>query len=364
MSQILHRKNWILFIVLTFFSALFISSYSLAQSNSLGTQSIILVSREKCCLETAWPEAELMVKKELQMLDISVQNIAAETSQEHSIRQLLTEATEASDGAAGISIVRHGPSNVEVWIYDRITDKLTVREWTDKGMTGPDGPLIAAMRTVETLKASLLEIRMQAAPPATAPIHRRKPPSKNIAALVPDTRPEPQRRRSFLTGIGGVVLGTDGSAGIRSGFNLSVEWSPLSRLGLELSSAFLPAGQKIETTDVTTEIDILLLRGFVLWKILDTGRVRPSVGIGGGGMIVFAKGIASDEYRLKSGHTKVGYAGASAQVTVMIKEWFAFKGSYTMGLAFPEILIEHGGWNAATMGRPIFEGAVQAIFYL
>src|SRR5262249_5220500 len=78
------------------------------------------------------------------------------------------EATARKAGA--IAAIRAVPSarGVEVWIADRVTGKTVLREVaSDDGALDGEGAL--ALRAVELLRASLLEVALPAPPPGEVP---------------------------------------------------------------------------------------------------------------------------------------------------------------------------------------------------
>jgi hypothetical protein len=80
------------------------------------------------------------------------------TSEDEDIQKGLDTAVESAGAAAAIAIESEPNSNsVEVWISDRLTKKLSMRR-VDASPTG-DTPALVAIRAVELLRASLIELR-------------------------------------------------------------------------------------------------------------------------------------------------------------------------------------------------------------
>ncbi len=148
--------------VVVFLPLLFLSSaFSQARQTELEPPVVLLMSPAQCCSKIAWPDAEEMIRNELQLHQLSVTLIDVDSS-EGLTREALEETAASHRAAAAISIFRSPTSSeVELWIIDRLSGKATFRTWENAQPDRPDAPIIAAARTVEALRASLLETRMK-----------------------------------------------------------------------------------------------------------------------------------------------------------------------------------------------------------
>ncbi len=88
---------------------------------------------------------------------------------------------------------RPSERGVEIWIADRVTGKTVLREMADDGGT-PDRDAALALRAVELLRASLLEVGLPAPPPGEVPATPEI--REKLRVRAPDTPPAPAQRPS------------------------------------------------------------------------------------------------------------------------------------------------------------------------
>jgi hypothetical protein len=122
------------------------------------------------------------------------------------------------DGTAGalhpiavLAIAATTGAAAEIWLSDRVTGKLVIRR-IEAGADG-DPAASLALRAVELLRGSLLEITFDQPAPAPAP---RPAPPPDVARFVATTAPG--HRTWFVEGLGlslgGAVFGTPAAAGV------------------------------------------------------------------------------------------------------------------------------------------------------
>jgi hypothetical protein len=208
----------------------------------------------------------------------------------------LVEGTPGSDGRArvegatgasgrcpgdpfatiAIMTTGHGAA-AEIWVADHVTKKTLVRRiegGDDANATNAASDL--AVRTVELLQASLLEVRV--APKGSVP------PDVRAWIEKPKPPPPPPPRRTHIASI-------EAGFGFRAGGTLGVAPVPLLRLGVELPANFAIRGfaaATFTTTTLETNIGSVALQERL--AALDLAyafrsaraRVYPTLSLGGG----------------------------------------------------------------------------------
>jgi len=134
--------------------------------------------------DEAWPAAEQRIALELKVAGFDVLPLVGTTHGEHARRAELARMAELHNAVAAVSLRRviHDQS-LEVWLTDRVTDKVLNRRFS------PDTDArVVGLRTLELLHASLIELKLPAHPVAVAP-----PPQvvATVATLLPSAADQP-----------------------------------------------------------------------------------------------------------------------------------------------------------------------------
>ncbi len=350
-------RPWIVIITLISIMPCAVST-SHAQDSTEGSPAVggvVLVSMTGCCPDEAWPEAERALVDELAVLDIPVIVASGAAIGDRDRRRELEVLAQSRDAAAAMRIVRPEEGmigGVELWLTDRVTGKTIFRHLAQGDSRGKDAATIIAVRAVDTLRASLLELRIRG---------RRQPevePSVAIAELAEDTPLETDTSRTVGIAARGVVLGSPGGARARGGFAVGLGWHPATWGGVELDGLWAPLGRDISTSEASSSIDVALLRGWFVWHVRDEGFARPSLALGGGALFVWGEGLRADNAPLRSDYTVVGYGGIAARLDLVFTERLRLFLGGRVGLAIPEVRLFHGTQEAASLGRPLMEGSL------
>jgi len=139
----------------------------------------------------------------------------------------LRQLAESTGSIAAIAVVRPaGEIDAQVWVTDRVTGKTLLRRVHFVG-DAPDAPAIFALRAVELLRASLLELaedhppRGEIAPTRAVREWVARPPER-----------EPERRYSLRAGAG--VMAGPGGLGATFAPMIAATWRPLAAWSAEL----------------------------------------------------------------------------------------------------------------------------------
>jgi hypothetical protein len=160
-------------------------------------------------------QAQTLLAAELRATGFEV--VSRERSAGGDLRADIEEAAAALRPIAVLAIATVAAGTAELWLSDRVTGKLVIRR-IELGEAGGDDAAALALRSVELLRGSLLEITVEAPPTPRAP------PPADVARFVAAAAPG-HRTSSFLQGIG-ISLG-----GAVMAATSGVTWAPALRLG-------------------------------------------------------------------------------------------------------------------------------------
>jgi len=163
--------------------------------------TIVLVSPSD--LTDAAREMEVRTRGELEAAGFAIVDATSEPGSD--IRTTL-EAAVTNAGAVAAIALKTDPdaSSVEVWVSDRLTNKLSIRRVATTGAT--DTPELVAIRTVELLRASLIEITDPAPTEPPPPPPQKLPPAvRHLAEPKPERNPTGWRGFGIEVGIAGIL---------------------------------------------------------------------------------------------------------------------------------------------------------------
>jgi hypothetical protein len=175
---------------------------------------------------------------------------------------------------------------VEVWIADRVTGKVVLRDVIEHGPGKVDQTLVA-LRTVELLRGSLMELDAPHEPRGEVP------PSPALRALA---RSSDDRER-YALGVAGAAMWSDGGSTGVPVLSLAMTWRPWRWFACRArgATALIPATVSAPEGSAAftlrwAEIDALVVTP------PSTSRWRGSVGVGLGLHAIAMEGRASEPY--------------------------------------------------------------------
>jgi hypothetical protein len=178
------------------------------------------------------------LRAELEGLGIEV-SLVPKQPQEQLPRDLI-DAARTADAAAAFRIVL-GEGQADVWIADRVTGKVVLREMLPRGAQ-IDGRVVA-LRAVELLRVSLLELDVRKPAAEDLPVRQSLP---GDSALLEDLE------RSSLSADSS-FLWSPGGTSIAVGIDAAVAWRP-SWIGVRLFGGSVLAPATISSMEGTGEI--------------------------------------------------------------------------------------------------------------
>ncbi len=320
---------------------------------------VVLVSMKQCCPKSAWPEAEASTRAEFDALSMNVQVVDGLAKGEREQRIELEHIAVERKAACALRILKStdGEKNwVDLWINDQITGKTTFRYISLEGSIDAESAQIAALRVVEALRASLLELTL----PKINPDEKEPPPpSLNADYLVEKMSLERTERTSHPFGlrVGIETLGSPGNAGILGAVHVAFDLHLHRYFFLDIDGIVTVLGKSIEKDGAKSQLDLTVLRIWGSYAALDKGLFRPSLGIGVGAALAWARGFgSSDTLDFTMDYTFVSYLGASAELGLALTDNFWLRPGIRAGVLLPEIRVFFAGKEVAGLGLPLLEG--------
>lgn len=276
-------------------------------------------------------------------------------------REPLAEAARTRGAVAAVRLVPSG-AGVEVWIVDRMTGKTVLREIIADDPRSPTASATIALRVVELLRASLMELDAPRAPPGevTPPAAARE----MIAAPHP-VAPEPALpaipRPLASFELGPALLLSPGGARPEGALFAAVHLWPPRRLGATLFVAAPVIPASVAGPEGSASLHLGLL-GVGLRALLapPDARWAPSVGAGFAALWVGYLGKPVSGYVGSSGDvfTAAPYLRAGVGVTVLPR--LRLRADVLGGAALRRPAVRFGDRVAAVWGAPFFAPSLAA----
>jgi len=305
-----------------------------------------------------WPAAERALVAELELLGFTVivQPLATTELSRH---EPFVAQAAALGVEAALLIIRDadgGPRSTLI-VVDRVTGK-SLERVLDPGV-GRDDPSFAATRAVETLRASLIELRLAASPPPPPqrPPQLRRPADE--ATLSPGPVAGTRGPVFSLAAAGAVVTSPAPSPGL-VGVSVEARLSPIDWLVLGLDVTLAPFGTTVRTeAGGEAELTLAAFRLFTLARWRPLTPLTVELGPGGGALLASAVGRRSaEDLALRKDRAVVGHLGGRLRAAVNFWGPLSLVATGTLGACLPEVVVRHDGSAAARLGRPLAEASL------
>ena len=298
-----------------------------------------------------WREAEKRVEAELLAAGFAVATRSGEAGEEGARREELDAAARHHGAVAALRIVRAAQGGgVSLWIVDRVTGKTSYREVAAADLEGPEAAELVALRTVELLHASFLELEAPHEPRGDAP------PTPAVEQFV-ERRGAPGAPL-FLARVGFLVAGAPGGLGAVAGPTLGMSWGFHEYLRLDTDLWGTAVHARVSGEAGTARAGLAAGQLHLMVRPVPGGRVSPAFGVGGGFLLGWAWGRAAPGFRSASEAVVVGLPSASVQLAVRLTRRLRLFGGAKVGVAIPEVEVRLGGAAAGRTGRPLVDGAL------
>lgn len=323
------------------------------QSPTPARSRVILVQPNADSTDLA--EAPTRIRAELEAAGFEVEIVAGDATLGPR-EQLERAERQGVVGPAPIAtiLLAAAGNGADIWIADRVTSKTSVRRIEIKA--GSQGASILAVRTVELLRASLLETRQSA--------EQQAPPAPVDAPTEVAEAPEPSEDEAEAEAYGGAgssavaaldlgLLGLWGLSGIRPqvGPSLRVSAGSHSIKGrLTLAAPIL--GERLETTQGAARVQPLIAQLDVVASFPVQKNTRLYGSLGFGGYLLRARGEA-DAPAIAHDETATGIAfqmGMGLQVQTSRRLNLFIEPQLIWML--PEVVIRIADREAGRLGQP------------
>ena len=361
------------------------------EENPVGSENplVVIVGMQECS-KNAMPMTEEKTAAELRGLGFTVDVLGCEGKAEGestvAFVGILEKIAEERGAVSAILILRSekaGVGGADIWVADRVTKKTTFKRWTPLLEEDVETAGVIALKIVEILKVSFMELALPSfqefQAPAPAPVEKIVQNAKHEIKIVempkvaeisePAANLQPpsvsieskQKRRGIKSGqiglrLGGSVLGTPGSLGVLGAVEIGVRWNVLDMLAFEAEGLVTPVGRNTDRQNVSLTFSMAVVRVWLIWEPLRLKYFRLGVGPGGGVLFAWARGERIWKNVLHRDSTTTGYAGASIQAVFLPVRNFGLRLGFTAGSSIPRVSINCVEQHLDTFGVPIFEG--------
>ncbi|MEP7125630.1 MAG: hypothetical protein ABJE95_32165 [Byssovorax sp.] len=269
---------------------------------------------------------------------------------------------EASARRAGaIAAIRAVPSErgVEVWIADRVTGKTVLRDLAnDRGTPDLDDAL--ALRVVELLRASLLEITLptpsRGEVPATPEIREKM--------SVPEPAPSPPRSPPTLRlALAPGLLLSPGGFGASASLTLGLDWMPSDHLGVCALAAIPLTSARISNAAGSADLTVVLAGGGARFLFLSPESAwSPSADVGLLAVSLHSAGIANAGFVASSPSAVTAAPFARLGLAFAPVPTLRLRADVLAGVVVPAVAINFAAREIATWGQPLVLSSVGVDF--
>jgi hypothetical protein len=241
----------------------------------------------------------------------------------------------APDGAA-----------VELWLEDRVTGKLVIRRIdVDRSR---EAAADLAVRAVELLRGSLLEVALPAPAPREQP-----PPPADVAAWLSHAVP-PRRPPYFSTGVG-LAAGASALASAGLGPTLApvlrLGWGSRGGLSVGLAAAGLGPSRHLRAAEGTADVRADLALASVGLAFRPDARLQPFVGAGAGARRVSVRGQGVSSLFPDGGGAAYAFAlTAGGGIAARLGDRLSLLADAELLLAWPAAEVLIAGGEAGRVG--------------
>jgi hypothetical protein len=303
----------------------------------------------------------LRIRAELRALRFVV--VDADAAPGPPSRAPLEEAARSHDAVAAVRIVPSS-AGVEVWIVDRVTGKTVLRDIVAADVVSPSGSATVALRVVELLRASLMELDAPRPPPGEMlpPLAVRDliepaaPAPRPLGPLAPPARPP---RPAFAVEIGPAVLVSAGGLHPEGVVSAAVHFRPDDRLGATYFVMAPVVPSTVAGPEGAATIWIGLLGAGLRASLAPAGAAwTPSLGAGVSALWVAYEGSPADGYAGTNGDavTLAPYLRAGLGYRVLPR--LRVKADLLSGVPLRRPVVQFGDRIAAVWGEPFFAPSI------
>jgi hypothetical protein len=261
---------------------------------------------------------------------------------------VLARAGVETSALATLGLFLHSDAKLaEVWVVDRMTNKTVMRRIEMLTTAASSAPKVLARRSVELLRASLLEILVGA---RETPVKSPEPRAKATEWAARGLEPSPSR------------WGVEAGAQVLGGFGgIDAAMMPVGRvrfvlerqLSTRLTLAGLGTRPRVESPQGSATVSQALGLFELIGELVPQGWLRPSVSLGAGAYHVGIDGNATWPYAGLEDERVVFAADAGAGVALSITSSLALSLEGHATLVTPYPVIRFLEVNTAEIHNPL-----------
>jgi hypothetical protein len=256
----------------------------------------------------------------------------------------------AARRAGAIAAIRAVPSErgVEVWIADRVTGKTVLREMESEGGRDRDGAL--ALRVVELLRASVLEITLPAAPRGEVP----PPPAiREKLAIPPPTSAPPPKVPALRLSLAPAALLSPGGVGAGASLDIGLAWMPSEHFGLSAFAAIPLTAARFEGAVGGVDLRVFVAGGGVRFLFTSgASRWAPTLDLGLAGLSIKSAGARADGSRSATDSAAAPTPFARLGLAFAITSVLRARADVLTGAIVQGVSVHFAGEEVARWGRP------------
>jgi hypothetical protein len=267
----------------------------------------------------------------------------------------LEERARGAQAVAAIRITKTGAGLVEMTIVDRATGKTVSRRLAIATPADPASAELVATRTVELLRASLMEL--SAAHPARgdAPV---TPKLEQIAAPPAAPRSPADESVSRLALALGPAVAWSPGLGAAADASVGLTFIGPSRLGVTLQALLPLQAHHVRTREGRIDVTAWSYRlALALELPLGRGALRSRLFAGGLLTKVTASGETDSPFVAAEEEFLTGGPWLGAGVELELSKAFAVFAGADAGFSFPRTVLRSAGNELTSFGRPLCAGS-------
>ncbi|WP_437792989.1 hypothetical protein [Sorangium sp. So ce693] len=311
-------------------------------------------------------EALIRIRGELVADGFDVEVLDAQSAS--APRPTMDDAGQQAGSAAliGLFLAPDGQA-AELWVVDPRTHETLVRRIDTRGEAREHIVEVLAVRAVELLRASLLELLMSSQR-APAPAPAAAPPPSKVSEQVPRQAEQPRvhasRRSTWGVELGGGLLASPGGIGPALLLVARLRFAPIGPLEARLSFAGLGTAPRVVGPQGSATVQQrfgLVELAALPWPEL---RLRPRFSVGLGALHVAVDGEASWPYRGVHSAQWAFAADAGAGVELGIVRRLHVVAEAHALVAHPYPVVRFVETEAARGARPALLGSLSLVGWL
>ena len=269
---------------------------------------------------------------------------------------VLARAVQPSSAAATLGLfLQADASAAELWVVDRLTNKTVVRSVEISKSSTAAVPEVLARRSVELLRASLLEILVEARKhPTPSPAPRAQASRWVARALEP-------RPSNWGVEAGAQVLGSMGGVGAAV---LPVARGRVvltDRFAARLTISGLGTRPHVEAPEGTATVNQAIGLVEAIGEVAPQSWLRPCVSVGAGAYHISAEGSAAWPYDAFSPGRWTFAADVGAGIALALTSSFALSLESHATFVTPRPVIRFVGVETAEIKNPLLSGALTLV---